>query len=354
MERLLTLGAVAAGVLLALAPAASASAVTSIDAELGGWVAADETAPFSLQLAGATGEDLEVSIQLADGTLSVDDSGLALTLASGFTSFSDVAEITFTGSSADVTTALAERLTWTAPSTPAQSYLRLSASVGSHYDGLVVDETSGHSYLLVTTPTAWAEARDAAAAMNLNGLTGYLTTITTPEENSFVTAATSGTTHFIAATSEITYVNPLLAPEDQYSNEAELRAVYYWGAGPEAGERVTYTPWFPDEPNGVVSDRCLLTNWFSGNGLWNDAGCSVGYAYVVEFGGLGTDVGPALYANLDAAAPPTEGDGTVDDELADTGFDALPALGVALLALAAGLWMLSSRRASPAAPRADV
>lgn len=235
MKRLLTLGAVAAGVLLALAPAASASAVTSIDAELGGWVAADETAPFSLQLAGATGEDLEVSIQLADGTMSVDDSGLALTLASGFTSFSDVAEITFTGSSADVTTALAERLTWTAPSTPAQSYLRLSASVGSHYDGLVVDETSGHSYLLVTTPSAWAEARDAAAAMNLNGLTGYLTTITTPEENSFVTAATSGTTHFIAATSEITYVNPLLAPEDQYSNEAELRAVVLLGCWARGG-----------------------------------------------------------------------------------------------------------------------
>ncbi len=344
MKHQLPLGALAAALALSVLPVASASAVSSITAETGGWVAADASAPFTVALAGSTGEDLVVRIQLAEGTMSVDDTGLALTLETGFISFTDVAEISFTGSSADVTTALAERLTWTAPSTPSQSYLRLSISVGSYYAGLVVDETSGHSYLFQSGSLSWPAARDAAAALNLNGLTGYLVTITSPEENSVVSGVSNFSTHHISATSEITYVNPLLPDDEQYDNEAELRGVFFWGSGPEAGEQVTYFPWFPGDPNGFVTDRCILTNWFvsnSGPGLWVDAGCSNEAPYVVEFGGIGTDVGPALFDNLDAAAPPLDDDGASDGELADTGTEPFGVLAAAVGIFSLGALLLA-------------
>lgn len=333
MKPHLSLGALVGALLLAVLPTVSASAATAISAETGGWVPAGESADFSFALAGVTGEDLIVTIELAEGTMSVDDSGLALTLQSGSLSFTDIATITFTGSSANVTTALAERLTWKAPATPERSYLRLSISVGSHYDGLVTDTTTGHRYLQSTDLLSWPAARDAAAALTYNGLTGYLVTITSAEENAFVTAQAGGATAYIAATSEIAYINPLLAAEDQYASEVDARGRYHWGAGPEAGVQLTWAPWFPDEPNNLAGERCLLTNWNGPTALWNDGGCAPSYRYVVEFGGLGTETGPALFNNLDAA-PPT------DPELAATGAELMPALTVGSIVLAFGLGML--------------
>lgn len=342
MKHTLSWGALIGALLLCVIPAASAHAVTSITAETGGWVQAGQTADFSIGLAGATGEDLIVTIELAEGTMSIDDSGLALTLQAGSLSFTDVSEISFTGSSTDVSTALVERLTWTAPSTPARSYLRLSASVGSYYSGLVTDSSSGHHYLMPSGTLSWPAARDAAAALTYNGLTGYLVTITTSAENTFVSAATGSTTHYIAATSEIEYINPLLPPEDRYANEFDARGQYHWGAGPEAGERVTWAPWFPGEPNGPAAERCLLTNWFPapefGPGLWNDGGCAPSYPYVVEFGGLGTETGPIVFDNLDAAPPAETG---IEPELAATGAELTPVLTTGAIVLALGLGMLA-------------
>jgi hypothetical protein len=346
MKHTLSWGALVGALLLAVVPVTSATAATSITADTGGWVLAGQTAGFSVALAGTTGEDLIVTIELADGTMSVDDSGLALTLQPGSLSFTDVSELSFTGSSTDVTAALAERLTWTAPLTPAQSYLRLSISVGSFYAGLVTDAVSGHHYLQSVEALSWSNARDAAAALTYNGLTGYLVTITSGEENTFVTTQAGGATVYIAATSEIEYVNPLLAPENRYANEFDARGRYHWGSGPEAGVQLTWAPWFPDEPNNLAGERCLLTNWNGATGLWNDGNCASLYRYVVEFGGIGTETGPAEFDNLDAQAPPL-----AEPELADTGAELMPALTVGLLALLVGFGMLTARRAWRAAPR---
>lgn len=336
MKRLLSWGALVGALLLAVLPTAAASAATAITAETGGWVLAGQTTGFSVELADTTGEDLIVTIELAEGTMSVDDSGLALTLQSGSLSFTDVTEITFTGSSGDVTTALADRLIWKAPATPERSYLRLSISVGSHYDGLVTDTTTGHHYLQSANSLSWPAARDAAAALTYNGLTGYLVTITSAEENSFVTAQAGGATAYIAATSEIEYINPLLSAEDQYGSEVDARGRYHWGAGPEAGVQLTWAPWFPDEPNNLAGERCLLTNWNGPTALWNDGGCAPAYRYIVEFGGLGTETGPAQFDNLNAAAPADP-----EPELAATGADIVPVLTVGSIGLAIGVGLVA-------------
>lgn len=334
MRRQLSFWAVAGAIVLAVMPAVSASAAPALATSLGGWVVAGDTVGFSVAYSGAAGGDAIVTIELADGTMSVDDSGLSLSLQPGFTSFTGVAEIAFTGPLADVTTALADRLTWTAPSTPAESYLRLFMSVGSYIDGLIVDPASGHYYVLSADPLPWPDARDAAAAQNYNGLTGYLATITSGTENTFLTTATGGITAYLAATSEILYVNPLLDPADQYADESELRGIYHWGAGPEAGQQVTFIPWFPGEPNGVQFDRCLLTNWNGPTAQWNDGSCAASYPYLVEFGGIGTETAPAAFDNL-AAAPPARP--VPAQQLAATGVDLSLMVAGGSLALTAGL-----------------
>lgn len=318
----------------AVAPTTTASAAPTLTPSLGGWVAAGDTAGFSFAYSGGTGGDAIVTMELADGTMSLDDSGLALTLQPGFVSFTDVTEVSFTGSLADVTTALSDRLTWTARATPAESYLRLTLSVGSYIDGLIFDPDNGHYYLLSAGPSSWPDARDAAAALNYNGLTGYLATITSATENDFLTDETGGVTAYIAATSEIAYVNPLLDPANQYADESQLRGVYYWGSGPEAGQQVVSIPWFPGEPNGVVTDRCILTNWFQPTGLWNDGSCGATYPYLVEFGGIGTETGPVAFDNL-SAAPPARPDPT----LAATGTDSALLGAAGMIALIVGLGM---------------
>ncbi|MDO9590552.1 MAG: hypothetical protein Q7J04_05360, partial [Microcella sp.] len=102
----------------------------------------------------------------------------------------------------------------------------------------------------------------------------------------------------------------------------------------------TWAPWFPGEPNNFADERCLLTNWFPtsefGPGLWNDGGCAPSYPYVIEFGGLGTETGPALFDNRDAAPPADP-----EPELAATGAELMPALTVGSIGLALGLGMLA-------------
>jgi LPXTG-motif cell wall-anchored protein len=321
-----------AALLLLLAPAASASAAPALTPTLGGWVPAGASTPFSFELAGVTWSDAIVRIELADGTMSVDTTGLALTLQPGSASFSSVTEIAFTGSLADVTTALADRLSWTAPATPSESYLHLTISVDSWIDGLSLNPANNHLYQLSAGPLAWDQARDAAAALIHDGQQGYLATVTSAVEDNFVNGtAIGGTTAWIAATTEIAYVNPYRAPADQFASNSAIAGNPHWGAGPEAGLQAPYVPWFPGEPNGTATDRCILVNWFSPGAGWNDSPCSVGYRYVVEFGGITASIAPLSFDNLGDPGP-----ARAAASLPTTGVEAAPAALAAALALVAG------------------
>ena len=343
MRRPLTATAILGVLIALLVPAAAAQAAPALTPSLGGYVLAGDTAPFSFTLADVTWDSAIVRITLADGTMSVDTAGLALTLQPGSTGFADVSSIAFTGSLADVTTALAERLTWTAPATPADSYLRLAISVDSWVDGLMLNPTNGHQYLLIPDLATWPTARDAAAGMIHDGLEGYLTTITSDGENNFVVAASGGGTAWIAATTEIAYVNPLRAPADQYTTNAQIAGVPHWGTGPEGGQQSTYTSWFDGEPNGTATDRCMLTSWVVA-GRWNDAGCEIQYRSIVEFGGITASISPLAFENLNGPGPARAP--AADPQLAATGTDPSVLAGLGALVLAVGAMLLARRRVS--------
>ncbi|MCU1508010.1 MAG: hypothetical protein JWQ12_275 [Glaciihabitans sp.] len=355
MKRRAIVGILLGSLVLATLPAMSAAAAPTITPSLGGYVAANHTAPFAFAVSGASWDSAVVTIELPQGSMSVDTSGLALTLQPGSASFTNVSTVSFSGSLADVKTALAHRLTWRAPVTPAKSYLRLSMSIAQYIEGLASDAANGHYYLRSPGALTWAGARDAAAALNYRGLTGYLTTITDDPENTFVTGMSGGTTAWIAATDEVTYVNPLLPPAGQYADNGAIQGNFHWGSGPEAGTALQYSAWFPGEPNNLASERCTVTNWNGPTGLWNNIGCTDSqFGSIIEFGGIGTEQAPFSYNNLASSGPAVPA--TPDPALAATGSDTLPlggAIAAALLILGLALRLPFTRRARKSSSNAS-
>jgi len=322
-----------------LAPASSAQAAPALTPSLGGYVNAGSSAAFAFSLSDVNWQSAIVRISLAEGTMSIDTTGLALTLQPGSVSFTSVTEVDFTGSLADVTTALADRLSWTAPATPAESYLRLTISVDSWIDGLALNPANSHLYELSAGTLSWEQARDAAAALVHDGRQGYLATVTSATEDNFVNGAIGGTTAWIAATTEIAYVNPYRAPADQFASNSAIAGTPYWGAGPEAGLQAPYLPWFDGEPNGTATDRCILVNWVGPGRGWNDAGCSAVSRYVVEFGDIAASVAPLAFDNLAGPAPVRAA-----PALAATGSEALPLALAAAVALLIGAALAARHR----------
>ncbi|MHB8107850.1 MAG: tandem-95 repeat protein, partial [Candidatus Cryosericum sp.] len=146
-------------------------------------------------------------------------------------------------------------------------------------DGSLYNEDNGHYYEFVPAANiTWTDACTGAANRLLFGLQGYLATITSAQENNFLTAKVSGTA-WIGA------------------NDVANEGTWQWVTGPEAGKTLAlygYSNWAFAEPNnsGGTEDYCHMMTWTTPPGQWNDladAGGSGQYAstgYVVEYGGM--------------------------------------------------------------------
>lgn len=153
----------------------------------------------------------------------------------------------------------------------------------------VSNPDNGHFYEFVTSPnTSWTAAKAAAAARSYLGLTGYLCTITSAAEDTFIHNKLSSD-GWIGA---------------QATPETTLPRVWKWANGPEDGTSFcnhnsgstctaingAYMHWNGGEPNNAGGEGCGEI-YFGNGGSWNDLPC--GYTglggYVVEYGGSGTD-----------------------------------------------------------------
>ena len=143
-------------------------------------------------------------------------------------------------------------------------------------DDLVFNPANGHWYGNVAGGLSWDDAKLAAAAKTLPNTTGrgYLATITSAEENTFLNDNFSAT--------------PLIGGSD-----AVTEGDWYWADGPEAGTKFfsngaavggSYTNWGAGEPNNSGNEDYLHL-W--GGDTWNDI-AGDGY-YLVEFGGMAGD-----------------------------------------------------------------
>lgn len=135
------------------------------------------------------------------------------------------------------------------------------------FDSSIASAGSGRS---------WTTAQTAAAGTTYFGLNGYLATITSALENSFVIGKVSG--------------NAWLG-----ANDAETEGTFKWVVGPEAGNNLTsgYTNWNSNEPNNSGGeDYVHIMDWTDPPGRWNDLPINGGgegnykaTGYIVEWSG---------------------------------------------------------------------
>jgi hypothetical protein len=97
---------------------------------------------------------------------------------------------------------------------------------------------NGHFYEYVATPLTASQANAAAPLSTYNGLTGYLVTVTSADEEAFLTNSVSGAAGWAGG------------------SDAEVEGTWKWTQGPEAGTvfwkdgvTLTYANWSPNEPN---------------------------------------------------------------------------------------------------------
>ncbi len=130
---------------------------------------------------------------------------------------------------------------------------------------------NGHWYEFISTAVNWQTAFNAANASNYLGMQGYLATVTSAGENTFVASnVANGALAWLGGSDDGAPVN-----------------YWTWRNGPEAGMAFTFTSWNGGEPNNCCGgENYLQTNWGS-TGLWNDhGGPANGWqinGYVVEY-----------------------------------------------------------------------
>ena len=140
---------------------------------------------------------------------------------------------------------------------------------------------NGHYYEYISgTTLTWTQAEAEAAGKTYFGLQGYLVTVTSDSEQSFVSSKLNGATGWLGA------------------SDAGSEGVWKWVTGPEAGTQFSnganpvnnqYTNWNGGEPNNTGSGEDY-GQFVQTTGMWNDLPDNGGIGgYVVEYGGMSGD-----------------------------------------------------------------
>jgi hypothetical protein len=240
------------------------------------------------------------------------------------------AEMQFSGTPTNVQNALN-----TLSFTPTASYVGSAAlTYKTTPGGGLYNPDNGHFYQFIDNGTniSWTNAKIAAAATTFGSLTGYLATVTSSAEQTFVQSKLNGQGWFGAS-------------DDAGQGASESH--WYWATGPEAGTNFwngTYSSGTTCGTAPCTAVSGLYNNWSSGepnnaggenyahfltNGKWNDFPNSNGITkYLVEFGGQNCDADltdsdtTALSVTAVAPAAPTSGSLTVDNAQLGVGWSA--------------------------------
>lgn len=232
------------------------------------------TSITGFQIVGPAASTTPVKLRATSGTLHVS------TVTGVTMSGNDSGTINLSGTVSALNTALAS-LTYSRSSTGSDTLeVSLVNSNEIFYTG------NNHLYQYVSGSYTWSAAKTAAEAQSAYGASGYLVTITSSGENSFVSQRLTGD-GWIGA------------------SDSETENTWKWVTGPEAGTAFwqgtsggsavsgRYSAWAGGEPNQSGDEDCAET--YVSSGTWNDYPCSASIGYVVEFGGVG-GVDPTVVA----------------------------------------------------------
>ncbi|MGM0554590.1 MAG: glycine-rich domain-containing protein, partial [Pseudomonadota bacterium] len=253
------------------------------------------------------------------GTLTITDT-TGLSLEVGYDSFEKAQSIGFRGTRAEVEAALAGHLEWNAPLEAVESDLNVEVTEAE--TDTFYNPDNGHYYKVMDggTATDWQDARTAAKNETLFGMTGYLATITSREENDFTANNIQGADIWVGASDDYAVINAVcdstlydqqgtfgVSSDDGYraSHPQYAEGRWYWVTGPEActqfwagegqgsGVAGRFVRWSNGEPNNDHSgtEHYAGTNFGGDRGQWNDFRSDNTSAndFLVEFGGLPGD-----------------------------------------------------------------
>ena len=155
--------------------------------------------------------------------------------------------------------------------------------------GLFYNPANGHYYEYVSAPgMTWADAKAAAESRELFGLKGYLATVTSAEENAFITPKLGGDGWMGASDAAI-------EGQWRWVTGPEAGTLFWTGTGSGSSVDGNYENWGDGEPNNAGEED--YAHFISSNGKWNDYAFNNGAisGYIVEYGGAG-------FGNLEAAS----------------------------------------------------
>lgn len=199
-----------------------------------------------------------------------------LSFASGYNTWSNITRISFTGTQANVNNALASLKINTGSSL---GNVQISVSTTINPVGYYYNPINGHFYRPITPGASYTVARATSLTTTFKGQQGYLVTITSANEETFIQSNVPQTNIWFAATDEV------------------IDGKWVIDAGPEKGTVMktqngqlngnitgVYNNWAPGEPNGSGhSEDYAVTKWGGGN-QWNDLSNNWTNPYVIEYG----------------------------------------------------------------------
>jgi flagellin-like hook-associated protein FlgL len=191
-------------------------------------------------------------------------------------------------------------------------------------------------YEVVTSATNWTSARTNALNKSFMGMDGYLTNVTTIEENYYLTQKLQADA-WMGASDNYLLINEATGTTT-YASQGASEGKWYWIDGPEAGTQFltsnnnaakinTYSNFASGEPNNSSGEH--VAQFYSSNSTsatingqtvsvaaWNDLNGTSNLQYIVEYGG---EVGDALMDTAQTLLVGKTSTFTVGDGIALTG-----------------------------------
>lgn len=133
---------------------------------------------------------------------------------------------------------------------------QVSFIVGNKY----YNPLNGHFYEYYSTGKSWSDARNIAATNSYFGREGYLATITSQAENSFISVLI-GQNSWIGCSDNYLQVNAALG-YNAYASQAACDGNFHWVTGPERGRKmISKNAWMS---GGITPVSGVYNNWASG------------------------------------------------------------------------------------------